>query len=322
MSPSIIQLDTGKIIRVVNGQQTGYCCDIIKDSLSGKIFRVTGKQGSYVISSLFRDYSTTDTLVIYITEQKSGNIYYVRYNLDSKIWDDLGIKQNSYIWHWFPYIYGRAHFGDYLYFWYSPPSENRLYKVNYKTPSYVRIIESYGSWCGNNLSNILMFTGNPYNEIHRYDLDLNLVFEGTLKNEEGELFEEGTNQARMNDSNIYVSDTSFVWVFDLNGNFINEIDVSEKVLPSYVSNTRMVRDVLYLSPPGGGGEEGYVEKWIRNLDTTNKRVLSGLEWKKNAVFENRLVFSPSTTEISIYDIDGDFIETREIISSNGSLKNG
>lgn len=46
MSPQIIQLDTGAIIRVVNGKQSGYCCDTVIDPITGKVFRSVSKMGN------------------------------------------------------------------------------------------------------------------------------------------------------------------------------------------------------------------------------------------------------------------------------------
>jgi hypothetical protein len=52
MSPKIIQLDTGRVIRVVNGLQSGYCCDITMDPITQKPIRSVSR----IASEIFVDY--------------------------------------------------------------------------------------------------------------------------------------------------------------------------------------------------------------------------------------------------------------------------
>jgi len=51
VSPQVVILDTGQIIRCVNGSQSGYCCDAMIDPITGKVFRAGSVGGGLLVIS-------------------------------------------------------------------------------------------------------------------------------------------------------------------------------------------------------------------------------------------------------------------------------
>jgi len=177
MSPSIIQLDTGRIIRVVNGKQSGYACDIMQDTITGKVFRTASKVGSFWTSFTFMnriDY-TGNKFAVYGIKGGEGAIGI--YDIATGTWGNIYPSDISQ-----PFLI----IGNYIYFYdiTARVLEKRTFDEDFTLTASVNI-DAADALNAHNLAEDTanIYAGGKkkppdpdnYATINKYDTDLNLV---------------------------------------------------------------------------------------------------------------------------------------------------
>lgn len=322
----VMRLMRDKLIKVVNPNDSSVDCISAEKLFNGKIQVVYSKKkvpASYRMLSFLRDYNTTDTIVVKLEKFIDGisqGYCYAKYNLSERTWFDI-TELTTIEFHYFN-EYGFS------------IVNSEIKKFSY--PSFT-LIKSFAvphtllrNPSGNSdnllLSGTTRFIWDVDIGILNLDLDV-LLGPTNLKDENNNNLEYG--DVLMNDSNVFALNraNNHAYKYNMSGNLIARLPDYNGGFLTGISNNRMIiTEERWVS----NHYEYYIYIYDLSVSLIKTILQEGSDTNYGGdivAFDDKLIFgtiddSKKFTHIYLYDINGNLTEEREIIDSNGQLKNG